>query len=50
MLACAAFFSHQVRWLFSGPWLAADVFFNAATGSYDAVWWLAVAVFACCPP
>src|SRR5262245_14941651 len=39
MLSGAAFFSHQVGG-FLGVWLGGQVFIN--TGSYDAVWWLAV--------
>ena len=39
MLAGAAFFSHQVGG-FLGVWLGGEVFIR--TGSYDAVWWLAV--------
>ncbi len=39
MLAGAAFFSHQVGG-FLGVWLGGEVFIR--TGSYNAVWWLAV--------
>jgi MFS family permease len=39
MLSGAAFFSHQVGG-FLGVWLGGEVFMR--TGSYDAVWWLAV--------
>jgi len=39
MLSGAAFFSHQVGG-FLGVWLGGEVFIR--TGSYDAVWWLAV--------
>jgi MFS family permease len=39
MLSGAAFFSHQVGG-FLGVWLGGQVFIR--TGSYDAVWWLAV--------
>jgi MFS family permease len=39
MLSGAAFFSHQVGG-FLGAWLGGEVF--TRTGSYDAVWWLAV--------
>jgi len=39
MLSGAAFFSHQVGG-FLGVWLGGEIF--TRTGSYDAVWWLAV--------
>jgi predicted MFS family arabinose efflux permease len=38
-LAGLAFFSHQVGG-FLGVWLGGEIF--TRTGSYDAVWWLAV--------